>query len=63
MFATGDLSCYQWSWPENGVSPDTSKEQAEQLVLNLGEQPDVFEWHTVNAANQGSNLILPVTQE
>ncbi len=50
------------------VSSDTSKEQAEQLILNLGEQPDVFEWQTVSAAlgnvrNYGSNLILPVTHK
>ena len=50
------------------VSPNALKEQAEQLVLNLGEQPDVFEWHPVSAAvgnvrNQGPKLILPVTLE
>ncbi len=43
---------------------ETSKEQAEQLVLNLGDGPDAFEWHRVSSAvgnvrNQGASLILP----
>lgn len=47
------------------VDPATSKEQAEQLALNLGEQPEVFEWYRVSTAvgnvrNQGTDLILPL---
>lgn len=47
------------------VDPATSKEQAEQLALNLGEQPEVFEWYRVsmavgNVRNQGPDLILPL---
>lgn len=40
----------------------TSKEQAEQMALNLGEPSDVFEWYRVslavgNVRNQGVTLI------
>lgn len=46
------------------INPATSKEQAGQLALSLGEQSEVFEWHRVSTAvgnvrNQGPDLILP----
>jgi putative SOS response-associated peptidase YedK len=39
-------------------------EHAEQMVLNLGEPADIFEWHRVgtavgNVRNQGPSLIEP----
>lgn len=48
------------------LNPATSKEQAEQMALNLGESPDVFEWYRVdpaigNVRNQGPSLLLPMT--
>lgn len=40
-------------------------EHAEQIVLNLGEPAEIFEWHRVgtavcNVRNQGPSLIEPV---
>ena len=48
------------------LNPATSKEQAEQIALNLGESPDVFEWYRVdpaigNVRNQGPCLVLPMS--
>lgn len=42
-----------------------SKEQAEQVAFNLGEQEDVFEWFRANTGagnerNQGPEIIKPV---
>ena len=47
---------------EDWLAPDTSKEQAEQIALNLGEPSDVFEWYRVspavgNVRIQGASLI------
>ena len=47
------------------MAPDTPKEQAEQLALNLGEGPDAFEWYKVgtavgNVRNQGEELVTPI---
>lgn len=47
------------------VDPAISKEQAEQLALNLGEHPEVFQWYRVSTAvgnvrNHGPDLILPL---
>lgn len=46
--------------------PATSKEQAEQMALNLGESPDEFQWFRVdpaigNVRNQGPSLVLPIS--
>lgn len=46
------------------LAPTTSKEQAEQIALNLGEPSEVFEWYRVSSAvgnvrNQGVKLIVP----
>lgn len=40
-------------------------EHAEQLVLNMGEPADTFEWYRVSTAvgnvrNQGAELIKPI---
>ena len=47
------------------LAPATSKAQAEQMVLELGEPALAFEWYRVatavgNARNQGSGLIEPI---
>lgn len=47
------------------LTPATPSEQAEQLVLELGEPAEAFEWYRVaaavgNARNQGSELIKPI---
>ena len=46
------------------LDPATTKEQAEQLALNLGEPSEVFEWYGVSTAvgnvrNQGPERIHP----
>lgn len=48
------------------LNPATPKEQAEQMALNLGESPDVFEWYRVdpaigNVRNQVPSLVLPMS--
>lgn len=48
------------------LNPATPKEQAEQMALNFGESPDVFEWYRVdpaigNVRNQGPSLVLPMS--
>lgn len=53
------------SLAQQWLDPALPKEQAEQLVLNLGEGPEEFEWYRVgtavgNVRNQGPDLILPV---
>jgi len=47
------------------LTPTTSKDQAEQIALNLGEPSEVFEWYRVspavgNVRNQGPDLVLPL---
>ncbi len=42
-------------------------EHAEQLVLNLGESAEAFEWYRVSTAvgnvrNQGAELINPISE-
>ncbi len=54
--------------PELGrewIDPATSKEHAEQLVRNLGDPAEAFEWYRVStalgkASNQGPDLIRPI---
>ncbi|MNJ33690.1 putative SOS response-associated peptidase YedK [compost metagenome] len=46
------------------LDPAMPKEQAEQIVLNLSEPSEVFEWYRVSTAvgnvrNQGPELIRP----
>lgn len=46
------------------LDPATTKEQAKQSALNLGEPSKVFEWYGVstsvgNVRNQGPELIHP----
>lgn len=46
------------------LDPATPKERAEQMVLNLGELSDAFEWFKVetaigNVKNQGKHVIIP----
>jgi putative SOS response-associated peptidase YedK len=47
------------------LDPAMPKEQAEQMALNLGDQPHAFEWFPVNIGagnmrNQGPEMISPV---
>lgn len=47
------------------IAAGMPSEHAEQIVLNLGEPADIFEWHRVgtavgNVRNQGPSLIEPV---
>lgn len=53
------------SLAQQWLDPALPKAQAEQLVLNLGEGPEDFEWHRVSTAvgnvrNQGPDLVQPV---
>ena len=46
------------------IHGSTPKDQAEQLVLNLGEGPEQFDWYRINSAvgnvrNQAADLIRP----
>ncbi len=46
------------------LDPALPREQAEQMALNLGEPPEVFEWYRVgpavgNVRNQGASLLQP----
>ena len=50
---------YEW------IAAGMPSEHAEQLVLNLGEPADAFEWYRVspavgNVRNQGAELISPL---
>jgi len=52
---------YEW------IAAGMPSEHAEQLVLNLGEPSDSFEWYRVskavgNVRNQGPELIVPVSE-
>ncbi|UVM54264.1 SOS response-associated peptidase family protein [Pseudomonas sp. B21-012] len=47
------------------LAPTTSREQAEQMALNLGEPSEAFEWFRVGASvgnvrNQGAGLITSI---
>ncbi len=47
------------------LEPSTPRTQAEQMVLNLGEPAEAFEWYRVspavgNVRNQGAELIEPL---
>ncbi|MNJ34521.1 putative SOS response-associated peptidase YedK [compost metagenome] len=49
------------------IAEATTKEQAEQMALNLGETSDAFEWFRVgpsvgNVRNQGPSLIERVSE-
>lgn len=46
------------------LNPEASKEQAQQMLLNLGEPSDAFDWYRVDTAvgnvrNQGAELLRP----
>lgn len=48
------------------IAPGTTKDQAKQMALNLGEPSEVFEWFRVgncvgNVRNQGPSLIEPLS--
>ncbi len=52
---------YEW------IATEMPSEHAEQLVLNLGEPAEVFEWYRVSTAvgsvrNQGAELIEPISE-